>query len=621
MNVIDIVVDKDVDYLTNWKDAQMRPFELPNGILDKGIPNCGATTLALTDSHKTIICSPRNNLIENKHEQHKETLLVMGRIRENEIRDYLQSAEPPKILVSYDSLPKVARCISDKSDWRVVIDEFQYLLSDSSFKSEVEMRMMQAIQEFSYVTYLSATPILDKYLSNFEFFKEIPYYRLHWQDVERIRVIRKRSANPIATATEIVKAYQHGHYPSIELDGQVIESTECVIFLNSVTNIGNIIKKCALSHDEVNIIVGNSEENDKAISKIGAGFSRGHIPMRDEPHKKFTFCTSTAFAGCDFYSLRASTFVISDAQRTNTTIDIATDLVQIAGRQRLANNPFRKFLTFVYKVGDFERSEDEFMADMERRRRLTISEIADIENTADEELRQNKIHNLARLQKMCNYSKTFTMYDSDSDKLRFNEFAFQSQRYVYDLQRYNYANGIAVRNELVKSGFALHGNQSYESANDYEAQLEQIVTSESFTDKIKRYCYWRDNNCIYALALNNIEASNPQIKMFYEELGSDRIRALGYKEKALINEVATRHQESIIAREMQRSFPIGERLYSSAEIKAIMNTVFEKFGIVKKGKITELGTLYHVQMKLTKPTVTIGKRSNLYKVISHQSPT
>ena len=59
MNVIDIIVDKDVNYLTNWKDAQMRPFELPNGILDKGIPNCGATTLALTDSHKTIVCSKR----------------------------------------------------------------------------------------------------------------------------------------------------------------------------------------------------------------------------------------------------------------------------------------------------------------------------------------------------------------------------------------------------------------------------------------------------------------------------------------------------------------------------------------------------------------------------------
>ena len=70
--------------------------------------------------------------------------------------------------------------------------------------------------------------------------------------------------------------------------------------------------KCELVPDEVNIIVGNSEENDKKISKIGKGFSRGRLPLKGEPHKKFTFCTSTAFAGCDFYSTVASSFAICD---------------------------------------------------------------------------------------------------------------------------------------------------------------------------------------------------------------------------------------------------------------------------------------------------------------------
>ena len=111
-------------------------------------------------------------------------------------------------------------------------------------------------------------------MTHIDFFRNIPYYRLHWSNIEKVRVIRKRSSNPVGTALEIVKAYKDGHFPCIEVDGKTVYSTECVIFLNSVDNIASIIKKCELVPDEVNIIVGNSEENDKKISKIGKGFSR-----------------------------------------------------------------------------------------------------------------------------------------------------------------------------------------------------------------------------------------------------------------------------------------------------------------------------------------------------------
>lgn len=617
MKIFELNVPDGISYLNEWKDGNGQPFNLPCGILDKGIPNCGATTLALEDSHKTIICSPRNNLVENKHAQHEGTLLVIGRMSEDVIKRYLSESTLPKILVSYDSLPKVARCIADKSDWRVVIDEYQYLLTDSGFKSEVEKRLVSVAREFDYVTYLSATPILDNYLTHIDFFRNIPYYRLHWSNIEKVRVIRKRSSNPVGTALEIVKAYKDGHFPCIEVDGKTVYSTECVIFLNSVDNITSIIKKCELVPDEVNIIVGNSEENDKKISKIGKGFSRGRLPLKGEPHKKFTFCTSTAFAGCDFYSTVASSFVICDPMRSNTTIDIATDLVQIAGRQRLQENPFRRFLTMVYKVGNFERSEDEFIADMERRRRLTDSEIADVLGTVDPELREKKIKDIMRLQRMCNFSETFTIYDADSGNVCFNDFAYASQQYVYDLQKHNYANGIAVRNLLESSGFALQGNQSYEASDDYAQQMEQMVTTESFADRMKNYCELRDSNSIYALALNNIESRFPQLKLFYEELGSERIRALGYKEKELKNEVNIRHLNNRLTEEMCRCFPIGDRLYSREDIKEIMEAVFTKAGIKKIGKITELEELYKVKMQLVKATVSVGVRKNRYKVVGH----
>ena len=82
-NIID--VPENVHYLTDWDE-----FELPNGILNKGATACGATTLAIKDKNKTIICSPRNELLKNKNEQHPETLLVIERCDVKTISDYIK---------------------------------------------------------------------------------------------------------------------------------------------------------------------------------------------------------------------------------------------------------------------------------------------------------------------------------------------------------------------------------------------------------------------------------------------------------------------------------------------------------------------------------------------------
>ena len=45
-----IKVPVNVNYLTEWKG-----FELPCGVLNKGVTACGATTLAIEDENKTVI--------------------------------------------------------------------------------------------------------------------------------------------------------------------------------------------------------------------------------------------------------------------------------------------------------------------------------------------------------------------------------------------------------------------------------------------------------------------------------------------------------------------------------------------------------------------------------------
>ena len=60
-----INIPSGIKYLSEFKG-----FELPNGIFNKVLTGCGATTIAIMDKYPTIICSPRKKLIESKVGQH-----------------------------------------------------------------------------------------------------------------------------------------------------------------------------------------------------------------------------------------------------------------------------------------------------------------------------------------------------------------------------------------------------------------------------------------------------------------------------------------------------------------------------------------------------------------------
>ena len=588
-----IKIPANIKYLTEREkfiEEFGKPFELPNGILNKEIPGCGATTVALTDEHKTIICSPRNELLKNKHEQYPDTLLVIGGVDTKEIEAYLQTAELPKILVSYDSVYKLIGCIKYKSDWRVVVDEFQCLLADSSFKSEIELHFLDNSRSFPYVTFLSATPILDKYLEQIDYFKDMNYYQLDWEEKDIVRVYRERTKNPINAALEIVRYYQNGNYPSVYVNGERIYSKECVIFLNSVNNIVNIIKQTELKPKEVNIIVGNSEDNDRQIARIGEGFKRGRIPLKGETHKKFTFCTSTAYAGCDFYSTNAATFVISDCNRPNTAVDIATELVQIAGRQRLACNPFRQFLTFVYNVNAEEVELETFNEHLCRKVNVTVDEIRD-NNNAGEALRAKRIKDFRRIPDNVKYQDSYTMYDEQKGEFVFNRLAYVNEQYCFDVQKFNYRNGVIVKKLLQDNSFDVSENQTYAV---YQEQLKHLIKKEPFVDRMQAYCEYRaKQGLIVNLAMSTLESKYPELRYYYEALGADRIKALNYKEKKLLNEIHIMKTKNKIRHELHGIIHIGDRILTT-DIQQTLHDVYDRLGIDKSPKATDLNEFFEI---------------------------
>lgn len=597
-------VPENVEFLAKWDG-----FELPKGILNKGVTGCGATSVAIEDEHKTIICSPRINLIKNKVGQHKGLLGVFGDVKNDEIMAYLEKTETPKIMVTYDSMPRLAKLIDDKSDWRVVVDEYQYLLIDSGFRSDKAIALLDAVNEFDYVTYLSATPIADKYIQEMEQFKDVPYTELIWGNmVEKIDVERIVSAKPINNAIEIVRNYQNGNFPK---EGDA-ESKECVIFLNSVTNISNIVKQTKLPPEDVNIIIADTEENRKLVRQIDEGFDIGSIPLEGEPHKMFTFCTSTAFAGCDFYSTCASTFVISDNKKVHTSIDIATELAQIAGRQRLACNPFRKTVVFIYNVDIGEGDSDIYKKAIEQK--LEKSErMAEWKNSAPDYFKKDVIKETSEMQNIKKYSESYVRYDEKSDSFTVNRWAYLNELFAYDVQHENYQDSIIVKKQLEENGFRIKGE---ERQSDYKEQLKCILAKEGFADRMRRYCELRQmkESCKFYLASDIMERQYEDLRLYYDRLGYERIKSLGYKEKDLKNELERSYYENDIKQKFREVFAVGERM-STEDIKRTMTEIYANYGIKKKGVATQLERDYGISLKPIKVTTPDGIRKGGYEFI------
>ena len=104
------------------------------------------------------------------------------------------------------------------------------------------------------------------------------------------------------------------------------------------------------------------------------------------------------------------------------------------------------------------------------------------------------------------------------------------------------------------------------------------------------------------------------MKYYYDELGGDRIKALGYKEKELKNEISIRHSDAKICREMRTVFQLNME-FTTDKIKVLMNEVYQKVGVKKNAKATDLAKLYGFKIHPCKILMDDGSRKNGHRII------
>lgn len=579
-------------------------------ILNKTVTGCGGTSLFLNSNFPVVIISPRLQVLKEKHRQYPDSFHFhvpfsgnRGQAIIQMMRDldsYLDShhgstpftplpMRPAKILVTLDSSDKVLSVLRGNNmldSCLFVVDEFQCLMGDATFKGSTDMNFLIRLDnEVKRICYLSATPVPDIYLNYIPQFANIPYYKLEWDpDVIVEPTLKERQMRNGETAEklcgELIQRYRRdGYFERKIVDGNIVCSREACIFLNEVKSIIRIIGQNSLKPDEVTILCSESQS-----SRLPKGFTIGGLDAdRNNPkNKPFTFCTKSSFEGVDFYSTNASTYIFINAGRECQTLDIMLDIPQILGRQRLDINPFRHDATIYYKTRPEIMTEDEFRQ-KQKMMDLKTNNILNVFNSAPEETK-NLLVELYR------------------DKALENRFV---DDYIDLVQKNGHTTiGFNCLVMVAKWNQWYQRNHYYSNSCQLLTSIQSVVGMRQKPEEVKQFEQWyykapdKDRLARYADFRNRypqyypLILQNPFIDLkyhdWYDKLGYRTLYSLDFHEadaeRTYDNQCA---QEPI--REACRQEFVPGMLYSKREVKAKLQKIYDGLGLVgKKAKATDL---------------------------------
>lgn len=671
MNKKEIIVPGNIRYITEWKDFIREIDQFPC-IIDKQLTGCGFTEWCLTNDLNIILCSPRRILLENKESQHQNDVLYakneyekitgydkflsskgsVGKEEEaienleaiehfkRQVKSWAmhkllsnpQKPEPCKILVTYDSFRYVKSALLEEGildRFLVVIDEWQSIFTDSKFKSTTEMDLLNQLRDLNSVMYVSATPMIDKYLEQMPEFHDLPHYTLNWAKESAGRVIHPdlnvkkvyNNTSITSIACDIIERYRQGDFDkaavkSLSGDLQTIESREAVFYVNSVKNICDILKKSGMKPEECNILCAETKDNVRKIksslqiTKINKDFRIGKVPGRGELHKMFTFCTRTVYLGADFYSTNAKSYIFSDANVDSLSVDITLDLPQILGRQRLDCNPWKNSATLYYKVINAKKEEtiEEFRKRIDEKIDLTESLLRTYENALDVD-KNGLAKTYQDVAKAYNYKNNYVAVNTRGGKILIpclNTLVRLADERTYEIQQIDFKDRFSV----------FKGTSEIASVSvdilEVDNFLERFNNSfTTFIDKMKFVCTTKfssqDNeNCV----LNQIPV---EYKNYINLLGKDKIIALGCQKSKLNGELGKTELPDI-SEEIYKNFSVGYKA-TKAEIKEKLRSLYNSLDYKASPKASDLEKYFELKTCLI-VNKTTGKKDNGFELIS-----
>lgn len=610
-----IKVPDGIRFLGQWKDFDGL---LPDChfILNKALTGVGATQHFLTNNTPVVLASPRCSLMESKRLKHpdiwfyrdmSDNACMDGNIKKsgkkatyediqkfNEetaryVTDCYNNHRTPKVMVTYDSLGHVIGALKSiglgsLDGWTLVIDEFQAIFTDSAFKSLTEMRLLEDAGCFRKAIFLSATPYLEDYMEQLDEFKDMPYIELLWpEDMREEAVVTnitlRKDESRCSVCGKIIRNMKSGR--TVKFGTKEIDTTEAVFYMNNVSDICRIIRKCGLAQDEVNILC--SKSNGDKLRKHG--LQPGNYPKEGERHKPFTFCTRTAYLGVDFYSTCAYSYIFADPSQKTLALDISTDLPQILGRQRLETNPYRNEAILFIKENSLGLDDKDFSKYIKEKEKRTDDLINCYERMTREEQNLNLPKYRGSMERD-RYRDDYLMVVDDrksgKPSVKFNTLYMLAEIRAWQIRKKNYSSQYSVAREQRQAGIMpVSGTKS---TNPDVLSFKADFEGTGITDrKIKAYCDFRN---MHPDLVGELDFVPHKYGGYWDALGYDNLKSLGFKEsriKSALSEPTPFDDRTVI--EVRNS--LEERRYTPKELKAVLGKVYDGTGSKRKASAND----------------------------------
>lgn len=642
MNKITLNVPAGIKYLSEWKELwNLLPMN-QHYILNKRICGCGATEAYIGSDRKVILASPRKQLLYNKYSQHLSDNLHLYRYQGNrekyfesksysekdvfafndELSKYIKSGGK-KILTTYDSLRKIKEVLvadgEDLDEWTVVVDEFQAMFYDCQFKPTTEYEFGQILGAFNTVVYLSATPFLESYLDMTRQFKDMTFYELLWPEsmmqIPKVEVIKSKKS-VFKLCSELIGKYREGKGNSTVVDGKEFVAKEAVFYINDVSVIKNIIKKNGLKVDEVNIICSSKSENIKKLNElsreVGEKFMIGDIPGKGEPHKMFTFCTSTVYIGADFYSTNAYSYIFANPLVKSMTVDVSVDLQQIIGRQRLDTNPFRNTATLYFNTRKSKVTEEELENSIKEKKDKTKKQIDNFNAVPNKDEQLQMMENTIRQQGHKEHYCCIIKDVNDNVRIVENEILEISERRAWEVTNRIYNNDFSMYRALRVGAVVTKSSGS----DDPEVQriFKEWNLDNQFPRKARLYCDLYDN---FPELLEDCTFIEGKYKKYHDALGKEGFEALCWREDYIRQAIEPTPFDKLpkdqIAVKLIDALKT-DKTYTKSEVKDLLQGIYKELNIAGKPSASDISEYLTCEDRTVRMK---GKLTATFKVTSH----
>ena len=642
MKKITLNVPDGIKYLSEWKELwNLLPMN-QHYILNKRICGCGATEAYIGSDRKVILASPRKQLLYNKYSQHLSDNLHLYRYQGNrekyfesksysekdvfafndELGKYIKSGGK-KILTTYDSLRKIKEVlVADEENldkWTVVVDEFQAMFYDCQFKPTTEYEFGQILGAFNTVVYLSATPFLESYLDMTRQFKDMTFYELLWPEsmmqIPKVEVIKSKKS-VFKLCSELIGKYREGKGNSTVVDGKEFVAKEAVFYINSVSEIIKIIKRSGLKPEETTIICSSKSDNIKKLDELsrqtGMKFKIEEIPGKGEPHKMFTFCTSTVYIGADFYSTNAYSYIFANPKVSSMTIDVSVDLQQIIGRQRLEENPFRNSATLYYNTREAKVTKEALEKSIKEKNDSTNRQIENYEAAPHKndqlQIMENTIRQQGHKEHYCCIVK-----DKDNNvRIVKNEILEIAERRAWEVSDQIYRSDFSMYRAL-SSG--VNVTKSTDSDNpEIQKLFSEWNKDGQFSRKAKMYCELHDT---LPDLLDECTFIEKKFKTYYDALGKEGFKALHWREDYIRQAIEPTPFDKLpkdkIAEELIKVLRVGKN-YTKAEVKELLQNIYSKLDIPGNPSASDISDYLTCEDRTNRME---GKKVAVFRIASH----